>query len=193
MAESSLQLVFASKQELMTSISQIYDSLIDITEEIDKLHTMLKSVERNQNELTTHVSHIRNIISKDLTMRAASPHAMTTTLLNLKMSQEQWQKYINSPTSLSSHDGRESNSQSQDGRDSNSESNRSGTGSHNNERMTDIADKLNRDSTRTGSISRNNDRRPDIVDNNNDLNRSGASSRNNDRRAEIVDKSAINK
>lgn len=183
MTESSLQLVFASKQELMTSISQIYDSLIDITEEIDKLHTMLKSVERNQNELTTHVSHIRNIISKDLTMRAASPHAMTTTLLNLKMSQEQWQKYINSPTSLSSNDGR----------DSNSESNRSGTDSHNNEKMMDNAGNLNRDSNRTGSISRNNDRRPDIVENNNDLIRSRASSRNNDRRAEIVDKSVINK
>ena len=99
MTDSNSQLLFAKKEDVLESISQIYNSLIDITEEIDKLHTMLKTVERNQVELTLHVSHLRNIISKDLTLRGVSPHMLTTTLRDLKMSQEQWKKYITSPTS----------------------------------------------------------------------------------------------
>lgn len=95
------QLLFAKKEDILTSISQIYDSLIDITEEVDKLHTMLKSVEKNQNELTIHVGHLRSIISKDLTIRGVSPHMLITTLRDLKMSQDQWQKYINSSSSPS--------------------------------------------------------------------------------------------
>ena len=95
------QLLFAKKEDVLISISQIYDSLLDITEEIDKLHTMLKSVERNQNELVLHISHLRSIIAKDLTIRGVSPHMLQTTLQSLKMSQEQWQRYINSSASPS--------------------------------------------------------------------------------------------
>lgn len=99
MTDANCQLLFAKKEDLLQSVSQIYDSLIDITQEVDKLHEMLRNVERNQNELTLHISHLRNIVSKDLTIRGQSPHMLTTTLRDLKMSQEQWQKYIHSPIS----------------------------------------------------------------------------------------------
>ena len=107
---TSQQLLFAKKVDIITSLAEVYECLIDITQELERLHDILRGVERTQCELSKHVSHIRSIVSKDLIIRGQSPH-MTTNLRDLKMSQNQWREYINSAASPAS--GRQSDTASE--------------------------------------------------------------------------------
>ena len=99
------QLLFAKKEDVLNDITQIYDCLIDITKELDDMKNKFKIIESNQNALITHINHLRNIISKDLIVRGSSPLMQSNTLHKLKMSRDEWYKYIN--TSISPDNNKE--------------------------------------------------------------------------------------
>ena len=99
------QLLFAKKEDVLNDIAQIYDCLIDITTELNNIKNQFKTIESNQNSLITHVNHLRNIISKDLIVRGSSPVMCSNTLHKLKMTRDEWHKYIN--TSISPDNNKE--------------------------------------------------------------------------------------
>lgn len=88
------QMFFVKKTDLLKNINNIYDSLIDITCELETTKENLKKIREETNNLKMNIRHLKNILQKDLILRE-QPKDTSINLNAIKMSLEEWNNYIN--------------------------------------------------------------------------------------------------
>lgn len=98
--EDNQQLFFVKKSELLKNVNNIYESLIDITCEIETTNEHLKRIKEENNCLKLNIRHLKNMIQKDMILKE-QPKQTSINLNAIKMSLEQWNEYINRSSTAS--------------------------------------------------------------------------------------------
>ena len=97
------QLFFVKKTDLLNNINHIYDSLLDITAELESTKDNLKKIRDETYNLKMSVRHLKSILQKDLLLRE-QPNDTSINLNSIKMSVVEWNDYINRSRTVSNAD-----------------------------------------------------------------------------------------
>jgi hypothetical protein len=94
----SYSLFFINKEELLITVTGIYNNLIDITSELTITKEALDRLILATDVIQKHVHHLRHMLIKDLTIHDND----TSDLFNVKkveMTVQEWNQFINESSS----------------------------------------------------------------------------------------------
>lgn len=109
---------FVEKTQLLKTINGIYDSLVELTYELEATKDTLRKIREELKNVKDNVVHLKHVLQKDLVIRDTTRES-SLNLNHIKMSVVEWNNYINHSNSNSSAGNTRQNSDNQSNNTSN--------------------------------------------------------------------------